>query len=69
MITKKEANENATIRHGEMIHVEPAQDITWIPKDSLNLPELPKCQPSTTEELAKKSPQFFHGKKILSPLN
>jgi len=30
---KKEANENAAGRHGEMLHVEPAQEITWIPKD------------------------------------
>lgn len=30
---KKEANENATLRHAEMIYVEPAQEIIWIPKD------------------------------------
>lgn len=33
MITKKEANENATVRNGEMIDAEPGQEITWIPKD------------------------------------
>lgn len=33
MITKKEANENVTIRHGEMTHVQPAQEMIWIQKD------------------------------------
>lgn len=30
---KKEANEDAAVRHGEMIYVEPAEEIIWVPKD------------------------------------
>lgn len=33
MIKKEEANENATIRHGEMVYVEPVQEIILIPND------------------------------------
>lgn len=33
VITEEEANENASVRHGKMVRVEPVQEMVWIPED------------------------------------
>lgn len=50
VVAEEEANKNATVRHHEMVYVEPVQEMIWIP--GLKLPARTKCHPPTTEELA-----------------
>lgn len=46
IIKKEEANENATIRHCEMVYVESVQEIILIPNDKFESSEVPKYHPS-----------------------
>lgn len=68
MIKKEEANENATIRHGEMVYVEPVQEIILIPNDRFESSWSTKVSPISLKSLPKKkvhnlyrggSPQLF----------
>lgn len=68
MITKKEANENATVRNGEMIHVEPGQEITWIPKDRFESSWITKVSSTSLKSLPKEVHNYSTG-KFFSSLN
>lgn len=60
---KKEANENATLRHAEMIYLEPAQEVIGIPKDRFESSWTTRVSPISLKSLPKKISQSFHRKK------
>lgn len=46
VIAEEEANKNATVRHHEMVYVEPVQEMIWIPEGRFETPCTNKVSPT-----------------------